>query len=89
MNGISAGELSGAITNASKLTGVSAGDLASLIADLPRVEALCARTATLSTQSNSLLSAVGGISLEGAGAVPGLSLKIPSLPAALSSFACP
>ena len=86
--GISGSELTGAISNASKLTGISSAELTTLLASLPRVEALCTRATTLTTQSNALLTALSELKL--GGTVPvGLALEFPSLPAALGSFACP
>ncbi len=86
--GVTTGELNGAITNASKLSGITTAELSSAIATIPKVTALCTRTTALTTQANSLLSGLGGISLGGLLPV-GLELKIPSLPAALPAFACP
>jgi hypothetical protein len=86
--GITTGELNGAIANASKLSGITTAELNNAIATIPKLTALCTRTAALTTQANSLLSALGGISLGGLLPV-GLELKIPSLPPSLAAFACP
>ncbi len=86
--GITTGALNGAITNAAKLSGITTAELNSAIATIPKVTALCTRTTALTTQANSLLTGLGGISLGGLLPV-GLELKIPSLPAQLTTFACP
>jgi hypothetical protein len=86
--GITTGELNGAITNAAKLSGITSTELNNAIATIPKVAALCTRTTALTNQANSLLTGLGGISLGGLLPV-GLELKIPSLPAQLTTFACP
>ncbi len=86
--GITTGELNGAITNAAKLSGITSTELNNAIATIPKVTALCTRTTALTNQANSLLTGLGGISLGGLLPV-GLELKIPSLPAQLTTFACP
>jgi hypothetical protein len=86
--GITTGELSGAIANAAKLSGITTTELSNAIATIPKVTALCTRTTALTNQANSLLTGLGGISLGGLLPV-GLELKIPSLPAQLTTFACP
>lgn len=86
--GITTGELNGAITNAAKLSGITTAELNSAIATIPKVTALCTRTTASTNQANSLLTGLGGISLGGLLPV-GLELKIPSLPAQLTTFACP
>lgn len=59
-----------------------------MLASLPRVEALCTRATTLTTQSNAQLTVLSGLKL--GGTVPvGLALEFPPLPAALGSFVCP
>jgi hypothetical protein len=88
LDGISASELNATIANAAKLTGISATELGNAIAAIPRVGALCTRTATLTTQSNALLTVLGGLGLGGT-IPPALTLTVPALPAPLSSFACP
>lgn len=86
--GITGSELNGAITNAAKLSGITTTELNSAIATIPKVTALCTRTTALTNQANSLLTGLGGVSLGGLLPV-GLELKIPSLPAPLTAFACP
>jgi hypothetical protein len=86
--GITTGELNGAIANAAKLSGITTTELSNAIATIPKVTALCTRTTALTNQANSLLTGLGGISLGGLLPV-GLELKTPSLPAQLTTFACP
>jgi collagen triple helix repeat protein len=88
LNGIAASDIEGAITNADKLVGITTTELNKAIATIPKVTALCTRTTALTNQANSLLTGLGGISLGGLLPV-GLELKIPSLPAQLTTFACP
>lgn len=88
LEGIAGSELTGAITNASKLSGITLAELNGAIATVPKVAALCTRTTALTSQANSLLSALGGIGLGGLLPV-GLELKIPALPAPLGAFVCP
>jgi hypothetical protein len=88
LNGIAGSDIKDAITNAAKLSGITTAELNNAIATIPKVTALCTRTTALTNQANSLLSGLGGISLGGLLPV-GLELKIPSLPAQLTTFACP
>jgi hypothetical protein len=70
------------------LAGVTNAALLDAIGSVPAVESLCAQTTTLTAQTNSLLTSLGGIVL--GGVIPlGLNLNIPGLPAALPSYACP
>lgn len=70
------------------MSGITTAELNNAIATIPKVTALCTRTTALTNQANSLLTGLGGISLGGLLPV-GLELKIPSLPAQLTTFACP
>jgi hypothetical protein len=86
--GVTGSELTSGLANAGKLVGITTGELNNAIATIPKVTALCTRTMALTNQANSLLTGLGGISLGGLLPV-GLELKIPSLPAQLTTFACP
>lgn len=88
LNGIAGSDIEGAIANAAKLSGITTAELNNAIATIPKVTALCTRTTALTNQANSLLTGLGGVSLGGLLPV-GLELKIPSLPAPLTTFACP
>jgi len=88
LNGIAGSDIEGAIANAAKLSGITTTELKNAIATIPKVTALCTRTTALTNQANSLLTGLGGITLGGLLPV-GLELKVPSLPAQLTTFACP
>ena len=85
LKGITNTELLGAL---SKLNGISATQLQETVASLTKVNALCSQASKLTSQSNALGEALGGLKL--LGNLPPLELK-PSLPipTPLSTFACP
>lgn len=64
-------------------------DLTTRLASLEGIVAdVCSQTTALTTQVNSLASALGGTVLEGV--IPlGLALFVPALPSALPDYACP
>jgi hypothetical protein len=86
LSGLTNGGLLSAITNASKLNGISASDLTGALAS---VDSLCTEVGTLVVpQLNSVRSALSGLSL--GGTIPlGLLLTVPTLPSALDPYACP
>ena len=71
------------------LKGVTNTGLTEAVKAVPQVGALCSQAQTLTTQSNLLGTAVGGLSLNGALTVLGGLLDIPALPASLPAFTCP
>lgn len=82
------------ITNAtlneviSKLQGISGKQLQDAVAAVADVNALCAQATTLTSQVNSLGTALGGTALTGV--IPlGLGLLVPGLPSSLPAFGCP
>jgi hypothetical protein len=82
------------ITNAalgeviSKLQGVSGKQLQDAVAAVADVNALCTQATTLTSQVNSLGTALGGTALTGV--IPlGLGLLVPGLPSSLPAFGCP
>lgn len=87
LKGITNTELLGAL---SKLQGISGGQLQEAVASVVKVNELCSQASKLTSQSNALGSALGGLEL--LGALPGVSI-IPSstapIPTPLSTFACP
>ncbi|HEV7483932.1 MAG TPA: hypothetical protein VGO13_12620 [Solirubrobacterales bacterium] len=68
------------------LDGVTNVGLTEAVKAVPQVGALCTQATSLTSQSNLLGTAVGGLSLSG---VLGGLLNIPTLPAALPAFTCP
>jgi hypothetical protein len=85
LKGINPGDLTGAL---SKLQGISPTQLQEAIASVGKVNELCSQTSKLTSQSNAMGQALGG--LEVLGGIPALELK-PTLPipTPLSTFACP
>ena len=84
LKGITNTELLGAL---GKLQGVSGTGLQEAVASVANVKALCAQTSVLTTQSNALGSALGGIEL--GGLIPALlKLVVPAAPKALEPFSC-
>jgi hypothetical protein len=72
----------------SKLQGVSGAQLQQAIGAVADVNALCSQATVLTSQVDSLGTALGGLSL--GGVIPlGLKLLVPNLPASLPSFGCP
>jgi hypothetical protein len=71
------------------LKGVTNTGLTEAVKAVPQVGALCSQAQTLTTQSNLLGTAVGGLSLNGALTILGGLLNIPALPASLPAFTCP
>jgi hypothetical protein len=88
LQGVTHEQLTTAVEVGAKFAGITTGELSNAIATIPKVTALCTRTTALTNQANSLLSGLGGIGLGGLLPV-GLELKVPSLPAPLTAFACP
>jgi len=68
------------------LQGVTNTGLTQAVKAVPQVGALCTQATSLTSQSNLLGTAVGGLSLSG---VLGGLLNIPALPTALPAFTCP
>jgi hypothetical protein len=86
LKGITNTELLGAL---GKLQGVSGTQLQETVASLTKVNALCSQTSKLTSQSNALGEAIGGLKLI-TGGLPGLGLeKVVPIPNPLSSFSCP
>jgi hypothetical protein len=87
LKGINPGELTGML---SKLQGISPTQLQEAVASVTKVNALCDQTKALTSQSNALGSALGGLKL--INVLPpltiGLEQAVP-IPNPLSSFACP
>lgn len=85
LKGINPGELTGLL---SKLQGISPTQLQEAVASVTKVNSLCSQTKELTTQSNALGSAIGGLGL--LGVLPGVELtKAVPIPNPLSSFSCP
>jgi hypothetical protein len=84
LKGITSGDLLGAL---GKLQGVSATGLQEAVAKVPVVDALCKQSSVLTSQSNALGAALGGLSLENV--LGTLKLFIPQIPASLPTFSCP
>ncbi len=87
LKGINPGELTGLL---SKLQGITPTQLQEAVASVTKVNALCDQTKTLTSQSNALGSALGGLKL--INVLPplevGLEKAVP-IPNPLSSFSCP
>jgi hypothetical protein len=85
LKGITNTELLGAL---SKLQGISPTQLQEAVASVAKVNELCAQATKLTSQSNALGQALGGLEL--LGGLPPLELKkaVP-IPTPLSTFACP
>jgi hypothetical protein len=85
LKGVTNADLTGML---SKLQGISPTQLQEAVSAVTKVNALCSQASQLTSQSNQLGQALGGLEL--LGNLPPLELK-PSLPipAPLSSFACP
>jgi hypothetical protein len=71
------------------LKDVTNTELTGALNSVPQVAALCSQAKSLTTQSNLLGTALGGLSLNGALTVLGGLLNIPVLPASLPAFTCP
>ncbi len=71
------------------LKDVTNTELTGAVKSVPQVAALCSQAKTLTTQSNLLGTALGGLSLNGALTIIGGLLNIPVLPASLPAFTCP
>jgi hypothetical protein len=71
------------------LKDVTNTELTGAVKSVPQVAALCSQAKSLTTQSNLLGTALGGLSLNGALTVLGGLLNIPVLPASLPAFTCP
>jgi hypothetical protein len=84
LKGVTNPDLLGAL---GKLQGVSGAGLQEAVAKVPVVDSLCKQATALTSQSNALGAALGGLSLEGI--VGTLKLFIPAIPAPLPSFSCP
>ncbi len=87
--GVTNNELLDAITNASKLDGISASTLTSLVGTLPQTSSLCTQLSTVTDQTNSLRTAVGGLGLNAFLIGLGGAIVVPPLPPALSPYTCP
>ncbi|MGA9373354.1 MAG: hypothetical protein WBV53_15990 [Solirubrobacterales bacterium] len=85
LSGVTNTDLLSTITNATKLNGISASDLTGAIAS---VNALCTEMTTAVDQLNSLRTVLAGLSLTAPLLALG-DLVVPSIPAALPTFACP
>jgi hypothetical protein len=87
LKGITNTDLTGLL---SKLQGVSGAQLQEAVASIANVKALCTQAKVLTTQANTLGTALMGVSLTGAtGPVLSLlGLSIPSVPALPSFTAC-
>ena len=84
LNGVTGGDLSGVL---GKLQGVTGLELDEAIGAVPVVSELCDQTDVLTDQTNLLRTVIGGLGLAPALELIGL-LEIPTLPPALTSFAC-
>lgn len=85
LKGITNTELLGAL---GKLQGISPTQLQEAVASVTKVNALCSQASKLTSQSNALGEALGGLGL--LGNLPPLELtKAVPIPNPLSSFACP
>jgi hypothetical protein len=78
------------------LKGINNAQLKEAIAAIAKVEtleaavgSLCSQASALTSQSNALESAFGGLSLNGVLTTLGGALNVPTLPGPLSSFSCP
>jgi hypothetical protein len=60
----------------------------SLLSTKALLHSVCEQTASLATQSHTLLGSLGGLSLGGTNP-PLLTLEVPSLPSSLGPLACP
>lgn len=85
LKGITNGDLTGML---SKLQGISPTQLQEAVSSVAKVNELCSQTSKLTSQSNALGSALGGLELLG-----GLGSIVPSsaapIPTPLSTFSCP
>jgi hypothetical protein len=84
VKGLTNGELSGAIA---AVQGLDNTKLTEAVDSLPTVDLLCAQGTSLTEQVNKVGAGVGEISLLGAGAIPGLGIKLPTL-TPLGTFGC-
>jgi hypothetical protein len=84
VQGLTNGDLSGAVD---AIKGLTNAELTETVASLPLVGTLCEQGEGLTKQVNKVGSSLGEISLLGAGAIPGLGLKLPTI-APLGEFAC-
>jgi len=78
------------------LKGIDNTQLKEAIAGIAKVEALetavgslCTQASTLTSRSNALENAIGGLSLNAVLTTLGGALNVPALPGALSAFSCP
>lgn len=69
--------------------GLSNTELTEAVNMLPAVDSACTQATNLTTQVNSLGTAVGGIGLNGVLTGLGGVINIPTLPTALAPFSCP
>jgi hypothetical protein len=83
LDGVENSELTGALAI---LDGLNNEGLTKAVAAVPALNSLCTQTSLLTGGLNSLNSGIGGLTILG---LPGLSLGISSLPAALSPYTCP
>jgi hypothetical protein len=83
LQGISNSDLTGAL---STLDGVTNLGLTQAVAGVPALNSLCSQASLLTGGLNSLNGGIGGITILG---LPGLSLNLTGLPAALSPYTCP
>ncbi len=87
LKGITNGDLTGIL---SKLQGISPTQLQEAVTSVGKVNELCSQTKALTSQSNALGSAIGGLQL--LGNLPPLELKqspTAPVPTPLSTFSCP
>ncbi len=85
LKGITNTELLGAL---GKLQGISPTQLQEAVASVTKVNALCSEASKLTSQSNALGEALGGLGL--LNNIPPLELtKAVPIPNPLSTFACP
>jgi hypothetical protein len=86
LKGINPGDLTGML---SKLQGISPTQLQEAVSSVTKVNELCSQTSKLTSQSNALGEAIGGLKLI-TGGLPGLGLeKVVPIPTPLSTFSCP
>lgn len=71
------------------LQGVSNTGLTAAVKAVPQEGALCTQATSLTSQSNQLGTALGGLSLNGILTGLGGLLNIPAVPTALPAFTCP
>ena len=71
------------------LAGVTNSGLTQAVKAVPQVGALCTQATSLTSQSNQLGTALGGLSLNGILTGLGGLLNIPAVPTALPAFTCP